>query len=285
MASTVTERAQRSKTAFLLLPTGFWMLAFFIVPLLLVAVTSFFAYRNGVIVRTFTLENYQTLFTDVYHLRIFLRSLGIAVGVAATTVVLAVPVAHFLVRSRSRWRSLAFAVVLLPLLASVVVRTYGWLVLLENRGLVNQVLGLFGLGPLEIMHTYTAVFIGLVHVLLPYSILAVMASFHSVHPNVERAAMNLGAGRLQTFWLIILPLVWPGMFTGFVLTFALALTAYATPVILGGSTSPVTATEIYQYMLFLLDWPFASAMAVAVLLITLLLLYLMGRVQQRASQA
>lgn len=264
----------------LLIPTLVWMLLFFFLPTLFVVATSFFEYRNAQIIPAFTLQNYQKFLTDSYNVRIFLRTMQIAAGVGIASVVLGYPVAYFLVRSRSRWRGLIFVLVLMPLLASVVVRTYGWLVLLQDRGLINQILDVMGLGPLGMMHTYTAIFIGLLHVLLPYSILSMMASLHSVHPSLEMAAANLGAGRLGTFRHVTLPLILPGMFTGFVLTFALALTAYATPRILGGTTSPVTATVIYDYMLFLLDWPFASAIAVIVLLVTAVLLYLLARIQR-----
>lgn len=270
--------------ALLLLPTLLWLTLFFYLPGLLIVATSFFAYENAQIVRTFTLENYQQFFTDSYILRIFVRSVRIAAGVGIVSVILAYPVAYFLVRSRSRWRGLILVLVLTPLLASVVVRTYGWLVLLQDRGLINQVLASIGLPTMDIMHSYRAIFVGLLHVLLPYSVLSIMASLHAVPPSLERASADLGAGRLQTFRHITLPLIWPGILTGFVLTFALAFTAFATPRILGGTTSPVMATLIYDYMLFLLDWPFASAMAVCVLFLTIAMLYLLTRIQRQPSQ-
>lgn len=279
-ARPVASRVTRLRDTLLLGPSILWLILFFFLPLVLIIAMSFFAYRDAVIVRTFTLENYQKLLTDTFNLRIFLRSLGLAASVGITTVILAFPVAHFLVRSRSKWRGVALALVLLPLLASVVVRTYGWLVLLGDHGFVNEVLGLMGIGPFKMMHSYKTIFVGLVHVLLPYSVLSIMASLHSIPPSLERASTNLGAGRLQTFRYVTLPLAWPGMLTGFVLTFSLALTAYATPRILGGTTSPVTATQIYDYMLFLLNWPFAAAMAVAVLIITIIMLYLLTLVQR-----
>lgn len=273
---------RRSLGAVLLLtPALIWLAAFFLVPTVIVVATSFFEYHDNQIVPTFTLENYREFLTDGYNIRVFFKTVQIAVGVSVVGIVLAYPIAYFLVRSRSRVRGLVLVFVLMPLLASVVVRTYGWLVLLQDQGLVNQVLETLGFGPLELMHTYTAVFLGLLHVLLPYSILSIMAGLHSVHPSLERAASDLGAGRLQTFRFVTLPLIWPGIFTGFVLTFALAFTAYATPRVLGGTRKPVSATVIYDYMLFLLDWPMASAMAVFVLIVTSLLLYVLARIQRR----
>ena len=266
----------------LLTPALLYLVVLCFVPDAIMLAFSVFEYRDGVIYPGFTLKHYVTFLTDSFYLTILLHTFYLAIGVGALTVLIGYPVAYFLVRSRSRWKGVVLMVVLMPLLASVVVRTYGWLVLLEPQGLVNQLLGFFGLGPLTLIRNYTGVFIGLVHVYLPYSVLSIMASLQSVHPSLELAAQNLGAGPIGTFRRVTLPLTIPGIVTGFALTFALTLSAFATPRILGGRTVHTAATQIYDQMLFLLNWPLAGTMAVVVLAISLAVLWATGRAQARA---
>lgn len=270
------------KPFLLLSPALLYLVVLCFVPDLIMLAFSVFEYRDGLIRPGFTLEHYVTFLTDDFYLTILLRTLYLALGVGLLTVIIGYPVAYFLVRGRSRWKAAVLMLVLMPLLASVVVRTYGWLVLLEPQGLVNQLLGAFGLPPAALIRNYTGVFIGLVHVYLPYSILSIMASLQSVHPSLELAAQNLGASPLEAFRRVTLPLTIPGLVTGFALTFALTLSAFATPRILGGRTVHTTATQIYDQMLFTLNWPLAGAIVVIVLAISLAVLWLTGRVQPRA---
>ena len=263
-------------------PALLYLVVLCFVPDLIMLAFSVFEFRDGVIYPGFTFEHYVRFLTDDFYLNILLRTLYLAVGVGLLTVVIGYPVAYFLVRSRSRWRGAVLMLVLMPLLASVVVRTYGWLVLLEPQGLVNQLLAFFGLGPVALIRNYTGVFIGLVHVYLPYSILSIMASLQSVHPSLELAAQNLGAGWLEAFRRVTLPLTMPGVATGFALTFALTLSAFATPRILGGRTVHTTATQIYDQMLFLLNWPLAGAIVVITLIVSLAVLWATGRAEARA---
>ena len=267
---------------FLVTPSLVYLVALCFVPDAIMLAFSVFEYRDGIIYPGFTLEHYLKFLTDDFYLMILLRTLYLAVGVGILTVLIGYPVAYFLVRSRSRWKGAVLMLVLMPLLASVVVRTYGWLVLLEPQGLVNQLLGALGLPPLALIRNYTGVFIGLVHVYLPYSILSIMASLSTVHPNLELAAQNLGAGRVEAFRRVTLPLTIPGMVTGFALTFSLTLSAFTTPRILVGRTVHTTATQIYDQMLFLLNWPLAAAIVVIVLVISLAVLWATGRAQARA---
>ena len=161
-------------------------------------------------------------------------------------VLLAYPLAYFLVRTTSRWKNLLIALSLAPLLASVIVRTYGWWVVLNREGALNVALRSLGLidQPLLMLPSTLAIIIGLAHALLPYGVLTIMASLNGLNPNLERAAMSLGAGRARTFLDVTLPLTAPGIAGGFLLTFAIAISAYATPAILGGPTTETMATMI-----------------------------------------
>ncbi|HTB44924.1 MAG TPA: ABC transporter permease, partial [Acetobacteraceae bacterium] len=159
------------------------------------------------------------------------------------------------------------ALALSPLLASVIVRTYGWWVLFNRDGAINGFLQTIGVikAPLLMLPSTAVIIVGLAHALLPYGILTLMAALNGVNPNLERAAMSLGAGRLRTFASVTLPLTSSGVIGGFLLAFGVAIGAYATPAILGGPGTQTMATLIYSFMMTLLDWSLGSAMGVILL--------------------
>jgi ABC-type spermidine/putrescine transport system permease subunit I len=168
------------------------------------------------------------------------------------------------------------------LLASVIVRTYGWWVLFNRDGAINALLRDVGLidAPLRMLPSTAVIIIGLAHALLPYGVLTLMAALNGVNPNLERAAMSLGAGRLRTFATVTLPLTASGVVGGFLLAFGVAIGAYATPAILGGPGTQTMATLIYSFMMTLLDWSLGSAMGVILLassFVVLALTMLAGR--------
>jgi putative spermidine/putrescine transport system permease protein len=251
----------------------------------ILAAVSFLTYKGGLIVRPFTIGHYVKVLTDPFYLGILLETARIALAVAVLTTVLGYPVAYFLTRTRSRWKGLFLALTLAPELSGVVLRTYGWLVILEDRGLVNTLLKSWGLAaePIALVHNATGVTIGMTHVLMPFAILALMASIQSIDPTLEQAAMNLGAGRVRTFLRITLPLSIPGVLGAFFLNFSISAGAYATPAILGGKGFEVMATMIYTQLLYILNWPFAAAMAVILMAVVLTAMILSARLVGRLS--
>jgi putative spermidine/putrescine transport system permease protein len=216
-----------------------------------------------------TLDNFHILLTRPLYYRAIIRSFIVGTGVGLLVIVLSYPLAYFLVRTTSKWRNLLIAVSLAPLLASVIVRTYGWWVVLNREGAVNTALKSVGLidAPLQLIPSTPAIIIGLAHALLPYGVLTIIASLNGLNPNLERAAMSLGAGRFRTFLHVTLPLTMPGIIGGFLLAFAIAISAYATPAILGGPATEVMATMIRTFMAVTLDWALGSAMG-AILLVS-----------------
>jgi putative spermidine/putrescine transport system permease protein len=226
-----------------------------------------------------TLDNYRFLFTRPLYLEIFARTFIVASAVGVLDIVLGYPLAYFLVRTRSRWKGLLIALSLAPLLASVVVRTYGWYIILNRFGFANDVL--LGLGVISdriaFMPSTGAIVIGLAHALLPYTVLTIMGSLNGINPHFEAAAMSLGANRFRTFVHVVLPLSMPGIAGGFLLVFSIAISAYATPAILGGPATQVAATAIYNFIIQLLDWSLGAALAVVLIACSLMLLVAAGR--------
>lgn len=264
-----------------------FLMAFFVIPSAVLLSMSVVESEDTIPTGTLTLDNYTTLLSNRLYLGAILRSFTVGVSTGAIVVVLAYPLAYFLVRTTSRWKNLLIAASLAPLLASVIVRTYGWWVILNREGAVNIALRSLGVidAPLIMLPSTAAIVVGLAHALLPYGVLTIMASLNSLNPNLERAAMSLGAGRARTLLSVTLPLSTPGIAGGFLLTFAIAMSAYATPAILGGPSTEVMATMIRRFMLDLLDWSLGSAMGAILLFSAMLLLLLTSALgeRQRAS--
>jgi putative spermidine/putrescine transport system permease protein len=278
----------RRLTPYLLViaPASF-LLIFFVIPSAVLLSMSVLESEDTIATGNLTADNYATLLSNRLYLGAILRSFEIGIASGAIVVLLAYPLAYFLVRTTSRWKNLLIAISLAPLVASVIVRTYGWWVVLNREGAINVALRSLGVigQPLIMLPSTLAIIVGLAHALLPYGVLTIMASLNGLNPSLERAAMSLGAGRTRTFVHVTLPLTAPGIAGGFLLTFAIAMSAYATPAILGGPTTEVMATMIRRFMLELLDWSLGSAMG-AILLASVMILLLVTSVlggRQRAQ--
>jgi putative spermidine/putrescine transport system permease protein len=259
-----------------------------IIPLGMTVLLAFYDWgQYKGIVAEFTLKNFREIFSDSYFLEVFLRTLRIAVLVTLFAVLIGVPEAYILNRMSPAWRGICLLAIIGPLLVSVVARTLGWALLLGSTGLVNR--GLMALGligqPLEFMFTETGVVIALVHVLIPFMILAVWASLQRLDPQIENAALSLGASRLTIWRRVILPQIVPGILSGSIIVFALAASAFASPAIIGGRRLKVAATLAYDEFLNTLNWPLGAA--VAVLLLAALVILTVGTnrlVERRYSQ-
>src|SRR5213076_3192134 len=259
------------------------LLLFFALPNALLLSASFLKSEAQQLTHELTLENYQFLFTHPLYLWALARTFVVGLSVGLIDVLLGYPLAYFLVRTRSRWKGLLIALSLAPLLASVVVRTYGWYIILNRFGVANDLLLALGLisDRIAFMPSTGAIIIGLAHALLPYTVLTIMGSLQGINPNLELAAMSLGANRVRTFFSVLLPLSFPGIAGGFILAFSIAISAYATPAILGGPATQVMATAIYGFMTQLLDWSIGAALAVILVVCAVLLTYAAARMGGR----
>lgn len=218
---------------------------------------------TGLIEETVGLSSYEQFVTDSYYWDMAWQTTLLGLGVTVMTIVVSYPIALFLVRTESRFKGVLVALAVAPLLTSSVVRTYGWLVLLGNDGVVNKALMSFGLvdQPLALVNNKIGVYIALVEILMPYMILALLAGFGRFTPELEHAAQSLGANRWRTFWRIVWPLSMPGVLTGALLVFVLAISSFVTPRLVGGGRVFLLATEIYDQATQTLNWPFAAAIA------------------------
>lgn len=217
----------------------------------------------------FSLENYQRFARPIY-VTTFLTTFKLATVVTLLTVLLGYPTAYMVFLLRRPWSILCIALVMLPFWTSTLARTYAWLVLLQNRGIINQLLLYFGIvdSPLRLVHNFTGTVIGMVHVMLPVMIFPLIAVMRRVDPDLCRASMSCGAGPWTTFRRVFFPLTLPGLYAGVVLIFVLSLGYYTTPALLGGGRVNMIANQIETDLSLYGDWSMASSLGVALVVLT-----------------
>ncbi len=254
------------------------------VPMLLTFILSFnaFDFNKGVI-PIFTLDNYIEIFTDSYFHVVFARTFGLALLVTVICALIGAPEAYILSRMRNPWRSFFLVVILGPLLISVIVRTLGWALLIGGSGVISTTLQSIGLidEPFQLMFTFTGMTIALVHVLVPFMVIAVWASLQKLDPAVEDAGLSLGASQFTVLRRIVLPQVMPGILSGSMIVFALTASAFATPSIIGGRRLKVVATTAYDEFLSTLNWPLGAAIAVVLLIANIVIIASYNRFIER----
>ena len=254
-------------------PALVFLLAFFIVPAgVLFSYSVLTQPRNGVIGLPFTLAHYVHLFDTPLYLHVFLTTLRISLWTAGLSVLLGFPVALAIVRGAPAVGRAVTLILVAPLVVSIVVRTYGWQLVLANgkAGVVNWLLHAIGFGPavLHVMYSETAVVIGSLHVFLPLLVLPLASSLARIDPSLEEAARTLGAPAWRVFWRITVPLSVPGLGAGLTIVFSLTAASYVTPAILGGNYAQMLGNMLEQQVVTVYDWPLSSAIAVVMVVVT-----------------
>ena len=258
-----------------LLPAWVWLIFLFLAPLAIVCAYSLLARGvYGGVEPPWTLESYQRLMDPLYAI-ILVRSIVLAAAATAICLVLALPLALFISRSTRR-KNLYLHLVILPFWTSFLVRTYAWMFLLRDTGLVNTTL--IGLGvlrePLPLLYNEGAVLLGLVYGFLPFMVLPLYATLERMDPALLEAAADLGARPWAAFFRVIVPLAKPGIWAGTVLVFIPCLGAYLTPDLLGGGKSVMIGSLVQNQFTTARDWPFGSALSLVLMLLTVLALAL-----------
>ncbi len=263
-AAAIRQRKAAWSRLALLAPAAIVLGVFLVIPYVNIIVMSFRVPTVGApYAPGFTLGNYTRILSNSYFLGVLGDTLLLGVTTTIICLLLGYPLAYHLARTNSRWKSVLYVFVLSPLLVGVVVRSFGWLILLSGNGVVNQTLiasGLLERG-LQLMNNKLGVTIALVHVFLPFMILPLIGNIQSIDPNLEAAGRSLGANRLKVFWRIFLPLSLPGIQAGSILVFVLTLSAYVTPVMLGGAQVRTMTVLVVQQLVDIFQWPTGAALA------------------------
>lgn len=261
----------------LALPASLLLLVFFVAPMGLIFIKSFT--QDG-------LKYYIKFFSDEFYRGILFNTAFTALKVTIFALLLGYPTAYYIARTKSKLKNLLLIATIFPFLVSALVRAYGWMVILGDNGLLNQMLLSLRLiaEPLKILYTINGVTIGLVHLLIPYMILSIASVVQNIDPNLEAAAESLGASRWETFKKVIFPLSLPGVITGCILVFTISMTAFVTPKLLGGPRVKLMSTMVYQEVQVTFNWSMASTISF-VLLGAILLVLLVANLLTNKSMA
>lgn len=231
------------------------------------------------IVPAWVLDSYRQFFSQSYFTGALFKTVQLAFTVTVVALLMGYPVAYLMARS-PRYRNMIMMMVVAPLVMDVVIRAYGWIVLLSNAGVVNAAIVGVGLSPhpVKLLFTQPGVVAELLHETLAFMVLPIAAVLQKIDPHLGEASATLGAGKWQKFWLITLPLSLPGVLGGTLLVFALGISAFVGPLILGGGNVTVLSLLIRDQMGVTVDWPLGAAMSILLVVFTLILLFFYGRV-------
>jgi len=285
LSSPPAPRQSSCRSCWLAAPGLFWMGLFFLAPLALVFAISFASRGTyGGIVWEFTAANYLDLWHPLYG-KILGQSLWYASLTTAICFVLGFPLAYMIARSPARWQPLLLLLVMLPFWTNFLVRTYAWMIVLRQDGLVNGLLLALGIvdAPLELLYTPTAVVVGLVYGYLPFMVLPLYVAVERLDPLLVEAAWDLYASRWAIFTRVVVPLTMPGIVGGCVLVFIPSIGSFITPDLLGGARSMMIGNLIQHEYLVVRDWPLGSAVSFVLMAIVMAAVALYSRHAARTA--
>ena len=293
-------RKEKGSFAVFTLPGAFWIIVFFTLPLLIVWVYSFAARGpQGQIILEFSFDNYLRALEPI-HLKILLKSLWIAAISTVICLAIGFPMAMGIAFAPAKWKNVLLVLVALPFFTNQLVRTYAWISILRTNGYLNQTLSWFydgatnllGLSgtlpayePMELLYNQGAVIIGIVYVNLPFLVLPLYATLEKLDRSFLEASLDLGASQRKTFVLILVPLALPGIVSGTLLAFILAVGSYLQPKLLGGPSSEMIGTLIDRQFRESRDAPFGAALSFLLLYATFILLWVRASLAQRSKGA
>ncbi|MCT4542554.1 MAG: ABC transporter permease [Vallitalea sp.] len=264
----------------LLIPGLIIIIAFLFIPLIYTIGTTFKG-ETG-----FTFERYVNFFKDGYFVKIFNRTLRIALITAIISMILGMPVAYYISRTKKSVRGIFIACTVFPLLTNSVVRSFAWMTILGKNGVINKLLLNLNIieKPLKLLYTESAIIIGTVYLFLPLMVVSLVGVMENIEGDLIEAAESLGASKIKAFFKVIFPLSVPGLIVGSVLVFTGAFTAYTTPQLLGGNKNIVLSTLVYQRAMTLGDWTGASVVATVMIITTLTVIAIINKLASRLNE-
>lgn len=255
-----------------LLPALLFLMVFFIAPLAINVIESVRGPDGA-----YSAVQYVRIFGDSYYLMVVAQTLLFGVLVTLACALLGYPLGLALARAEGVAKVILLFVVVTPLLVNVVVRSFGWLILLGGNGAINAALTSLHLPKLSLIYNWTGVSIAMIHVLLPFMTLSVAGTLQTLDDRVGEAASVLGASPLRVFWHVTLPMSLQGLITGSILCFTLCIGSFVTVLLLGKTSTMILPLLIYQQLTVASDWPFAAAMGVTLLVLVSAILWLQAR--------
>ena len=267
-------------------PPLLWVGLFLLFPYALMFAHSFWAVRDGVIVHQWNLQNYGTLFSKPVYVEVLLRTMRIAASVTLCSLLLGYPLAYYLSFHAGARKELLYQLVIVPLWVSYLVRGYAWKTILGSEGVLNgflQYLHLTHEPVAFLLYSPFAVVLVLTHIYTPFVFLPIYAALEHIPRPLVEASQDLGAGSVQTFLRVILPLSIPGLLAGATFAFVLSLGDFLAPLLVGGASGTMIANVVQSLFGAAYDWPLGAAISVCILIITISLLFLSERLEKRWS--
>lgn len=265
----------------LAIPYIVWALLMLILPMALIALYSFTEHGNSIISFSFTLEHYVKFFTDPDFLIILWRSLWIAVKTTIICLLLGYPIAYFISRSKENVQNILVLSITIPMWINMLVRTYAWIGILSEGGIVSQIMALLGFGEAELLYTEGAVLLGMVYNFLPFMILQINTSLCKMDNSLREASADLGANPVHTFWRVTFPLSLPGVINGITLVFLPAVSSFFIPKLLGGGQYFLIGNLIENQFITVGEWNFGSAISMIMAVIMMLMMMAVRKVEIR----
>lgn len=265
----------------LAIPYIVWAAMMLVLPMALIALYSFMKQGNEIISFSFTLEHYKKFFTDPDFLLILWRSLVIAIKTTLICLAIGYPAAYFISRCSEKVQNILVLCLTLPTWINALVRTYAWIGLLSEGGIVQTILGFFGLKDVEILYTEAAVLIGMVYNFLPFMILQINTSLCKMDYSLLEASADLGANGAQTFRRVILPLSLPGVINGITLVFLPAVSSFFIPKLLGGGQYFLVGNLIENQFITVGEWNFGSAISMIMAIIMMLMMMAVRNIEKK----
>ena len=273
-------KKQKSGSVWMILPLYIFTLIFVAGPLLYMVALSFAQPKAGHGVEwIFTLDNYRKILDPVY-MKTFTGSFQLAVTSTLIICLLGYPFGYFMAKLSDKWKKRAMIFLMLPFWVNSLIRLYGWIIILQKKGLLNFVLMKLGLikKPLAILYSYPAIVVGMIYVLLPFMIMSVYSSAEKLDWSYVEAARDLGASRVQAFFTVTLKLTLPGLLSGVILTFVPSMGLFFIADILGGNKIVLVGSLIQDQMTRGSNWPFAAALAVVMMVLTTVMIMIYRKV-------
>ena len=265
----------------LALPYIVWAAMMLVLPMALIALYSFMKQGNEIISFSFTLEHYKKFFTDPDFLLILWRSLVIAIKTTLICLLIGYPAAYFISRCSEKVQNILVLCITLPTWINALVRTYAWIGLLSEGGIIQTILGFFGFKDIEILYTEAAVLIGMVYNFLPFMILQINTSLCKMDYSLMEASADLGANGTQTFRRVILPLSLPGVINGITLVFLPAVSSFFIPKLLGGGQYFLVGNLIENQFITVGEWNFGSAISMIMAIIMMLMMMAVKNIEKK----
>ncbi|MEA5083006.1 MAG: ABC transporter permease [Lachnospiraceae bacterium] len=264
-------------------PYVVWIAIMIVLPMLLIVMYAFTKKGNDVTTFRFTLENFTYFFSDPIFIDVLERSLIIAVVTTVICILLGYPAAYIIANANPKAKTMLVLLITIPMWINMLVRTYAWMGILQDDGVINTILGYFGIAPIKMLHTSFAVVLGMVYNFIPFMILQIYTSLTKMDKSLLDAANDLGANKVQRFLKITLPLSLPGVISGITLVFLPAVSSFFIPKLLGGGQYVLIGNVIESQFLTSGNWNFGSAISLIMAIIIMLSMYIAKRVDKDTS--